>query len=127
MADRGDAKFFQIVSRQLRQDAQVDLVLAESPLVSLQAEPLQPAPDVHRVVPAPIFVRIVTRERQRVGACDAPGSRSRSNVAKTHHRPSLASLRMTAKGHEDQFPPPRLSGGCVMRKRSFAGGYPGHP
>jgi hypothetical protein len=28
MADCGDAKFFQIVGRQLRQDAQVDLVLA---------------------------------------------------------------------------------------------------
>jgi hypothetical protein len=43
MADRGDAKFFQIVGRQLRQDAQVDLVLAESLLVSLQPEPPQPA------------------------------------------------------------------------------------
>jgi len=39
MADRGDAKFSQIVGRQLRQDAQVDLVLAESLLVSLQPEP----------------------------------------------------------------------------------------
>jgi len=46
MADRGDAKFFQILGRQLRQVAQVDLVLAESLLVSLQPEPPQPAPDV---------------------------------------------------------------------------------
>ena len=55
MADRGDAKFFQIVGRQLRQDAQVDLVIAESLLVSLQPEPAQPAPNVHRVVPALVF------------------------------------------------------------------------
>ena len=55
MADRGDAKFFQIVGRELRQDAQVDLVLAESLLVSLQPEPPQPAPNVHRVVPALVF------------------------------------------------------------------------
>ena len=52
MADRGDAKFFQIVSCQRRQAAQVDLVLAESLLVSLQPEPPQPAPNVHRVLPA---------------------------------------------------------------------------
>jgi hypothetical protein len=52
MADRGDAKFFQIVGRQLRQDAQIDLVLAESLLVSLQPESPQPAPNIHRVVPA---------------------------------------------------------------------------
>ena len=52
MADRGDAKFFQIVGRQLRQDAQVDLVLAEDLLVSLQPESPQPGPNVHRVVPA---------------------------------------------------------------------------
>jgi hypothetical protein len=44
MADRGNAKFFQIVGRQPRQDAYVDLVLAESLLVSLQPEPPQPAP-----------------------------------------------------------------------------------
>ena len=55
MADRGDAKFFQIVGRQLRQDAQVDLILAESLLVSLQPKPTQPAPNVHRVVPALVF------------------------------------------------------------------------
>ena len=55
MADRGDAKFFQIVSCQRRQAAQVDLVLAESLLVPLQPEPPQPVPDVHRVVPAPVF------------------------------------------------------------------------
>jgi hypothetical protein len=55
MADRGDAKFFQIVGRQLRQDAQVDLVLAEGLLVSLQPEAPQPARNVHRGVPAPVF------------------------------------------------------------------------
>jgi hypothetical protein len=55
MADRGNAKFVQIVRRQLRQDAQVDLVLAESLLVSLQPEPPQPTPNVHRVVPARVF------------------------------------------------------------------------
>ena len=55
MADRGDAKFFQIVGRQLRQDAQVDLVLTENLLVSLQPEPPQPALNVHCVVPALVF------------------------------------------------------------------------
>jgi hypothetical protein len=45
----------QIVGRQLGQDTQVDLVLAESLLVSLQPEPLQLAPNVHRVVPALVF------------------------------------------------------------------------
>ena len=55
MADRGDAKFFQIVGRQLRQDAQVDLVLAEILLVLLQPEPPQPAPNIHCVVPALLF------------------------------------------------------------------------
>jgi hypothetical protein len=30
MTDRGDAKFFQIVGRQLRQDAQVDLVIVRA-------------------------------------------------------------------------------------------------
>jgi group II intron maturase len=30
------------------------------------------------------------------------------------------------KGHEHQFPPPRLSGRCGIRKRSFAGDDPGH-
>jgi hypothetical protein len=55
MADRRDAKFFQIVGRQLRQDAQIDLVLAESLLLSLQPEPPHPAPNVHRVVPALVF------------------------------------------------------------------------
>jgi len=43
------------LGRQLRQDAEVDLVLAESLLVSLQPEPPQPAPNVHRVVPALVF------------------------------------------------------------------------
>ena len=54
MADRGHAKFFQIIGRQLWQDAQIDLVLAESLLVSLQPEPTQPASYVHSVVPAPV-------------------------------------------------------------------------
>jgi hypothetical protein len=55
MADRGDAKFLQIVGRQLRQDAQVDLVIAECLLVALQPEPPQPAPNVHSVVPTLVF------------------------------------------------------------------------
>jgi len=29
-------------------------------------------------------------------------------------------------GHEEAFPPPRLSGRCGIRKRSFAGDCPGH-
>ena len=37
------------------------------------------------------------------------------------HRPTAA------KGHEEAFPPPRLSGRCGIRKQSFAGDYPGHP
>ena len=52
MADRGYAKLFEISGRQLRQDAQVDLVLAEGLLVSLQPEVPQPACNVHRGVPA---------------------------------------------------------------------------
>jgi hypothetical protein len=55
MADRSDAKFLQIVGSQLRQDAQVDLVIAECLLVAFQPEPAQPAPNVHRVVPALVF------------------------------------------------------------------------
>ena len=34
---------------------EVDLVLAESLVVSLQPEPPQPDPNVHRVVPALVF------------------------------------------------------------------------
>ena len=55
MADRDDAKFFQIVGRQLRQDAQVDLVVAEGGFLSLETQASQPAPNVHRVVPALVF------------------------------------------------------------------------
>jgi hypothetical protein len=66
MADRGDAKFFQIVGRQLRQDTQVDLVLAESLLVSLQPEPPQLAPNVHRVDPALVFGALYARKITRV-------------------------------------------------------------
>jgi hypothetical protein len=33
---------------------------------------------------------------------------------------------VTALGHEERFPPPRLSDRCGIRKRSFAGDYPGH-
>jgi hypothetical protein len=63
MADCGDAKFFQIVGRQLRQDAQVDLVVAESLPVSFQPEPPQPAPNVHRVVSGARLRRIVRAQR----------------------------------------------------------------
>ena len=55
VADCGDAELFQILGGQLRQYPQVDLVLAESLLVSLQPEPPQPAPNVHRVVPTLVF------------------------------------------------------------------------
>ena len=55
MADRGDAKFFQIVGCQLRQDAQVDLVLAKRLFVSLKPELAQPAPMSIVFVPALVF------------------------------------------------------------------------
>ena len=55
----GDAKFFQIVGRQLRQNSQVDLVLAKSPARIAPARAPQPAPNVHRVVPALGLRRIV--------------------------------------------------------------------
>jgi len=53
-----NAKFFQIVSRQLRQDAQVDLVPAESVLVALKPASAA-SPHVHRVVPTRVLKRVV--------------------------------------------------------------------
>ena len=69
MADRGEAKFFQIIGRQLRQDAQVDLVLAESLLVCSSPSPRsQPAMSIVS------FRRSSSahsrRETYRVGAYD---------------------------------------------------------
>jgi hypothetical protein len=55
VADQGNAEILQVIGRQTRQHLLVDLVLAESLLVSLQPEPPQPAPNVHRVVPALVF------------------------------------------------------------------------
>ena len=53
--DQGNAEILQVIGRQARQHLLIDLVLAESLLVSLQPEPPQPAPNVHRVVPALVF------------------------------------------------------------------------
>ena len=55
MADQANAEILQVIGRQTGQHLLVDLVLAESLLVSLQPEPPQPAPNVHRVVPALVF------------------------------------------------------------------------
>jgi len=50
--DQSDAQVLQILHGEARQYVSLDPVLAESLLVSLQPEPPQPAPNVHRVVPA---------------------------------------------------------------------------
>ena len=71
MADRDDAQFSQIVGRQLRQDAQVDLILAESLFVSLQPEPPQPAP--MSIVSFRARLRRIVRAKDSAwGAYDAP-------------------------------------------------------
>jgi len=55
VTDQGNAEILQVIGRQTRQHLLVDLVFAESLLVPLQPEPPQPAPNVHRVVPALVF------------------------------------------------------------------------
>jgi len=55
VTDQGNAEILQVIGRQTRQHLLVDLVLAESLLISLQPEPAQPAPNVHRVIPALVF------------------------------------------------------------------------
>ena len=51
MAERGDPELTQVVGGQRRQQARVDVVVAERPLVPPQAQPAQPLPDVHPVSP----------------------------------------------------------------------------
>jgi hypothetical protein len=41
-----DADLFEIVSRQVAQDVEVDAVLSERPLIGLQTEAAEPLPDV---------------------------------------------------------------------------------
>ena len=53
--DQSDAQVLQILHGEARQYVSLDPVLAESLLVSLQTEPPQPAPNVHRVIPALVF------------------------------------------------------------------------
>ena len=48
MPDGGDAKVFEIVSRQLGQDLGVNLVLPKRLLVALQPQLPQPSRDVHK-------------------------------------------------------------------------------
>jgi hypothetical protein len=55
VTDQGNAEILQVIGRQTRQYLLVDLVFAESLLVPLQPEPVQPAPNVDRVVPALVF------------------------------------------------------------------------
>jgi hypothetical protein len=55
VTDQGNAEILQVIGRQTRQHLLVDVVFAESLLVPLQPEPPQPAPNVHRVVPALVF------------------------------------------------------------------------
>jgi hypothetical protein len=67
VADQGNAEILQVIGRQTRQLVLVDLVIAESLLVSLQPEPPQPAPNVHRVVPALVSDAMV---RAKGNACE---------------------------------------------------------
>jgi hypothetical protein len=55
VTDQGNAEILQVIGGQTRQHLVVDLVLAESLLVSLQPEPPQSAPNVDRVVPTLVF------------------------------------------------------------------------
>jgi len=55
VAYRNHADVPQIIGRQLGQHCPIDFVVAEGLLVSLQPKPLQPAPDVHHVIPALVF------------------------------------------------------------------------
>ena len=48
MADRGDADGDQVLSRQVRQDVSVDIVVAERRLVLLKTELLKPTRDIDR-------------------------------------------------------------------------------
>ena len=47
MAERGDPEQMQVIGGQRRQQARVDVVIAERLLVPAQAQPAQPSPDVH--------------------------------------------------------------------------------
>jgi hypothetical protein len=89
MADRGDAKFFQIVGRQLRQDAQIDLILAESLLVSLQPEPPQLRRNVHAALPIVEPASLVGFKLTRSAARIVPFHRS-------PQRPAAATTRAVA-------------------------------
>ena len=47
MADAGDADILEVVGRQLRQDLDIDFVVAKRGLVLLEAEISQPLADIH--------------------------------------------------------------------------------
>ena len=51
MADRGDPDLLQVLGVRLLSRLGVDVVVAERLLVPPQAQPAQPSPDVHRLVP----------------------------------------------------------------------------
>ena len=51
MPQCGDAKFFQVLSREARQDPLANLILAEGRLVLLKAQAPQPDHDVHDSAP----------------------------------------------------------------------------
>jgi hypothetical protein len=103
---------------QLGQDIGVDITRAKKRLVLSEAETSQPTPDIHRRAP-----RTRTDHSLVEAPCPAAGSR-RTGLG--HDDPAGLPTRRSALGHQHAFPPPRLSSRCRIRKRSFAGDYPGH-
>ena len=64
MPECRDAKLLQVLSRQVRQDRFVNLVLAEGPLVSFEAKAPQPGSEVHN---APLRLAGVLRGAHQQG------------------------------------------------------------
>jgi len=54
VAERIDTQLLEVITRELQQNALVDLVIPEGLLVALQPKPLQPIPNVHHDRPDPL-------------------------------------------------------------------------
>ena len=66
MPDGRDTKLLQVLSRQIREDGLINVVLAECPLVSFEAKAPQPSAEVHdnAQVPSRAYVGAVFRRRE---------------------------------------------------------------
>jgi hypothetical protein len=119
VTDQGNAEILQVIGGQTRQHLVVDLVLAESLLVSLQPEPRN-QPPMSIVSSRRSSSAHSTRERYRVGAYDAPevGVKLMSHRCIKGRR--RRSQRVTAKGRE---PSSRL-GDCEGSTALARGGSP---